>query len=175
MFWLAPLVDRAPLDRPKRRSASLKNHKASTLALGVSVVTNQTNMVIGIGPMTCLEFVDNHPKIFLTEKGKFPVGPIGCHRTAGMDVLNQRTPTLGDDVSNLVVDFVLSERRQETKCFQGGDCLIVTHRAFERHGGKGCRWAASTPDPAGVLEAPGGPAVQGITARRACRRCRTQT
>jgi len=92
-------------------SASFENHEAGTLALGISVVAHQTNVVVGIGAVTSLKLIHDHTQILLAEEGQLPIGPVGHHGVAGMDMLNERAPTLGDDVSDLVVDLVLSHRR----------------------------------------------------------------
>jgi hypothetical protein len=86
-----------------------------------------------------LELTDNDVQILLTEEGELPIRPVGGHGVAGVDVLDERAPTLGNDVGDLVVDLVLGHRREEAEGLQGGDCLIVTHGALERHGDPGCK------------------------------------
>jgi hypothetical protein len=93
--------------------------------------------MVGVCAVASLELTDDNVQILLTEEGELPIRPIGGHGVAGMDVLNERAPTLGNDVRDLVVDLVLGHRREEAEGLQGGDCLIVTHGALERHGDPG--------------------------------------
>jgi hypothetical protein len=89
--------------------------------------------------MASLEFTYNNVEILLTEEGELPIRPVDGHGIGRMDVLNERAPTLGNDVSDLVIDLVLGHRRKKAEGLQGGDCLIVTHCALKRHGDPGLR------------------------------------
>jgi hypothetical protein len=102
--------------------------------LGVGVVANDAHVMIGVCAMASLEFTYNNVEILLTEEGELPIRPVDGHGIGRMDVLNERAPTLGNDVSDLVIDLVLGHRRKEAECLQGGDCLVVTHGALKRHG-----------------------------------------
>ena len=115
-------------------SAAFEHHEAGALALGVGVVAHQTHVMVGVSAVASFELAHNHVQILLTEEGQFPIGPVGRHGTAGVHVLDERAPTLGNDVRDLVVDLVLGHRREEAEGLQGGDCLVVTHGALERHG-----------------------------------------
>ena len=83
-------------------SATLEDHEARTLALGVCVVTDDAHVMVGVSAMASLERTDHNGEVLLTEEGQFPIGPIDGHGIAGMDVLDERAPTLGNDVSDLV-------------------------------------------------------------------------
>jgi hypothetical protein len=84
--------------------------------------------------MASLEFTYDNVQILLTEERELPIRPIRGHGIGRVDVLNERAPTLGNDVSDLVIDLVLGHRRKKAECLQGGDCLVVTHGALKRHG-----------------------------------------
>ena len=51
-------------------SASFEDHEAGTLALGVSVVTNDAHVVVGVSAMASLELADHNVEILLTEEGQ---------------------------------------------------------------------------------------------------------
>ena len=65
-------------------SASFENHKAGTLALGVSVVTDDAHVVVGVSAMAGLELTHNNVEVLLTEEGELPIRPIGGHGIAGV-------------------------------------------------------------------------------------------
>ena len=98
-------------------SASFEDHEAGTLALGVGVVTDDAHVVVGVCAVASLELTDNDVQILLTEEGELPIRPVGGHGVAGVDVLDERAPTLGNDVGDLVVDLRHSKSYKRTAIF----------------------------------------------------------
>ena len=55
--------------------------------------------MVGVGAMASLELTDDQVEVLFAKEGKLPIRPVSGHGIAGVDVLNERAPTLGNDVS----------------------------------------------------------------------------